>query len=109
MLKKEWLGIRVIEKGQLLIERAEEKMIEKNKKSEVKNDKIVKAVEEVKKTGIKVLRNDEWKIEDKLVLKEGKVHIPKDKSLRLEIIELHYNTLIVTTQDSVINQKQDLV
>ena len=28
------------------------------------------------------------------MLKEGKVYIPKDKSLRLEIIWLHHNTLI---------------
>jgi len=49
MLKKEYLEIRVIEKEQLLIEEAEEEIIEKIKKSEAKNDKIVKVVEEMKK------------------------------------------------------------
>ena len=71
------------------------KIIEKIKKSEVKDDKIVKVVEEMKKAGVKILRNDEWQIEDKLVLKEEKVYVLKNKSLRLEIIWLHYNTLIV--------------
>jgi len=37
-------------------------------KSEVKYDEIVKVVEEMKKAEIKVLRNDEWQIEDKLVV-----------------------------------------
>jgi len=41
-----------------LIERAEEEIIEKIKKLEAKNSKIVKAVEEMKKAGVKVLRND---------------------------------------------------
>ena len=71
------------------------KIIEKIKKSEVKDDKIVKVVEKMKKAGVKILRNDEWQIEDKLVLKEEKVYVLKNKSLRLEIIWLHYNTLIV--------------
>ena len=74
-----------MEKVQLLIEEAEEEIIEKIKKSEAKNDEIVKVVEEIKKTRVKVLRNDE------LVLKEGKVYVLKDKSLRLEIIQLHHN------------------
>ena len=48
MLKKEWLKIRVIEKRQLLIEGAE-KIIEKIKKLETKNNKVVKVVEEIRK------------------------------------------------------------
>jgi len=58
-LKKEWLEIRVIKKEQLLIKGAEEEIIEKIKKSETKNNEMVKTVEEMKKTGVKVLRNDE--------------------------------------------------
>jgi len=32
------------------------------------------------------LQEEEWQIEGKLVLKEGKVYILKDKELRVEII-----------------------
>ena len=60
MLKKKWLEIRAMEKGQLLIEGAEEEIIKKIKKSEARNNKVIKAVEEMKKAEIKVLRNDEW-------------------------------------------------
>jgi len=40
----------------------------------------VKVVEEMKKTEVKVLRNDEWQIEDKLVLKERNLYVSKDES-----------------------------
>ena len=49
----------MIKKEQLLIKGVEEEIIEKIKKSETKNDEMVKAVEEMKKAGVKVLRNDE--------------------------------------------------
>ena len=54
----------------------------------------MKVVEEMKKAGVKVLRNEEWQIEDDLVLKEGKMYMLKNDKLRLEIIQLHHNTLI---------------
>ena len=39
-----------------------------------------------KKTEIKILRNNKWQIKDNLALKEVKMYIPKNESLRLEII-----------------------
>ena len=48
-------------------------------------------VEEMKKAGVKVLRNNEWQIEDKLVFKEGKIYVLKDEGLRLEIIQLYHD------------------
>ena len=52
--------------------RAEEEIIEEIKKLEAKNDEVIKAVEEMKKTGVEVLRNKKWQIEDDLVLKKEK-------------------------------------
>ena len=37
-----------------------------------KNKEIVRIVKEIKKVGVKMLRKDEWQIEEDLVLKEGK-------------------------------------
>ena len=51
-------------------------------------------VEEIKKAGVKVLRNEKWQIEDDLLLKEENVYILRDNKLRLEIIWLHHNILI---------------
>ncbi len=65
----------------------------------MKDDEIVKTVEEMKKAKVKLLINNKWQIENDLVLKERKIYIPKDKELRLEIIWLHYNMLIAGHRD----------
>ena len=59
MLKKEWLEIRAMKKGQLLIEEVKKEIIEKIKRSEAKDNKVVKIVEEMKNVEVKVLRNNE--------------------------------------------------
>ena len=45
----------------------------------------------MKKAGVKIVRGDKWQIEKELVLKEGKVYMPKDEKLRAEIILLHHD------------------
>ena len=47
----------------------------------------------MKRAKIKELRGEEWKIEGELVLKEGKIYIPKDKELRAEVIRLYHDVL----------------
>ena len=69
-------------------------ILEKIRKSEAKDNEVVKAVEEMKKTGVKMLRDKEWREEDGLMLKEGKVYVPKDEALRVEIIRLHHEMLM---------------
>jgi len=66
-------------------------ILEKIRKSEAKDDEVIKAVEEMKKVGVKMLRDEEWREEDGLMLKEGKVYVPKDEALRVEIIRLHHD------------------
>ena len=46
----------------------------------------MRVVKEIKNMRVKVLQEDEWQIEEDLVLKKGKVYVPKDKELRIEII-----------------------
>ena len=40
---------------------------------------------------MKELQGSEWQIEGELVLKEGKVYIPKDEELRVEVIQWHHD------------------
>jgi len=54
----------------------------------------VKAVEEMKWAGVKMLRDEEWREVDSIMYKEEKVYVPKDEKLRAEIIRLHHDTLI---------------
>ena len=51
-------------------------------------------VKEMKKAGVKMLRDEEWQIEEGLVLKEERVYVLKDEKLRVEIIWLHHDMLI---------------
>ena len=64
------------------------------KKARGKDEEVVKAVEEIKKAGVKMLQGEEWQIERDLVLKEGKVYVLKNEELRVEIIWLHHDILV---------------
>jgi len=66
-------------------------LLEKVRESKVKDDEVVKAVEEMKRAGVKMLRDEEWREVDGIMYKEGKVYIPKDDKLRVEIIRLHHD------------------
>jgi len=61
------------------------------RKTQEGDEKVVKAVEELKKTGIKTLRDEEWKIEDGIIMKERRIYMPEGE-LRSEVIWLHHNT-----------------
>jgi len=47
----------------------------------------------LKRAGIKMLKDEEWEIEDRIVMKEGRIYVPEEE-LRGEIIQLHHNTLV---------------
>jgi len=76
---------------EVVVEGPEVELVEKIKKARSKDKDVIKVVEEMKKAGVRELRGNEWKIEDDLVLKEGKVYMPKDEELRIEIIRLHHD------------------
>ena len=89
LVKSEWLEVRKTERVEVIVERVD--LLEKIKKSKVKDDKVVKAVEEMKQAGVKILRDEEWREVNGIIYKEGKIYIPKDEKLRVEIIWLHYD------------------
>jgi len=76
---------------EVVIEGPEIELLEKIKKARSKDEDVVRVVKEMKKTKVKELRGDEWKIEGELVLKEGKVYVLKDEELRAEVIQLHHD------------------
>ena len=69
----------------------EETLVEENdlkdriRKAQEEDDCVAKAVEELKKSGIKLIKDKEWSIKDRLVLKE-KIYVPKG-TLRVEVSE----------------------
>ena len=88
MLKKEWLEVRVMEQ---LVEGPEEEIVKKIKEARDKDEEVIKVVEEMKRARVKTLRDEEWQIEEGIVLKEGRVYVPKEEKLRTEIIRLHHD------------------
>ena len=78
---------------EVVVEGPEVDLLEKIKKARSKNKEIVRVVEEMKKAGVKELRENEWQIKGDLVLKEGKVYVLKNEELRVEVIQLHHDIL----------------
>jgi len=89
LVKPEWLEVRRTEVVEIIVDRVD--LLEEVRKSKVKDDKVVKAVEEMKKAGVKMLRDKEWREVESVMYKEGKVYVPKDDKLRAEIIRLHHD------------------
>ena len=78
MIKPEW--VRGVE---TLVE--EENLRERIKRAQEGDERVVKAVEKLKKAGVKILRDEEWEIEDGVVLKEGRIYVLEGE-LREEVI-----------------------
>ena len=89
LIKPEWLKVRRAEMVEIIVDRVD--LLEEVRKSKVKDDEVVKAVEEMKWAGVKMLRDEEWREENGIMYKEGKVYVPKNEKLRAEIIRLHYD------------------
>ena len=83
---------RTVKVAEVIIEGVD--LLDKVRKCKVRDDEVVKVVEEMKRAGVKMLRDEEWHQEDSLMLKEGKVYVPKDKKLRAEVIRFHHDTSV---------------
>jgi len=57
LVKPEWLEVRKTEMIEIIVDGVD--LLKKVRKSKVKDDEIVKVVEEMKRAGIKVLRDKE--------------------------------------------------
>jgi len=90
LVKKEWLEAQAVEVSEVVIDRVD--ILDKIRKSKAKDDEVIKAVKEIKCIGVKVLRNEEWREYEGLMLKKGKVYVSKNKKLRAEVIRLYHDT-----------------
>jgi len=57
------------------------------------DEKVVKVVEELKKAGMKTLRDEEWTIEKGVVMKKEQIYV-LERELRRKVIWLHHDTLV---------------
>jgi len=57
LVKLEWLEVRKTEAVEIIVDRVD--LLEKVRKSKVKDDEVVKVVEEMKRAGVKMLKDEE--------------------------------------------------
>jgi len=57
LVKPEWLKVRKTEAVEIIVDGVD--LLEEVRKSKVKDDEVVKAIEEMKQAGVKILRNEE--------------------------------------------------
>ena len=79
LVKKEWLR----RAKETLVE--EDDLRERIREAQEKDKQVVKAVEELKRSGIKSIKDKEWSIKDGLVLKEERIYM-LEGTLRVEVI-----------------------
>jgi len=92
LIEPEWLMVKATEKEEVLIKEID--ILENIRKLKIRDNKMMKAVEEMKKIRVKVLWDKKWRKEEELLLKGEKVYVPKDRELRTKIIYLHHNILV---------------
>jgi len=59
LVKLEWLKVRKTEAVEIIVDKVD--LLEEVRKLKVKDDEVVKAVEEIKWAGVKILRDKECK------------------------------------------------
>ena len=89
LVKPEWLEVRRTEIVEIVVKGVD--LLEKVRQLKVKDNEVVKVVEEMKQAGVKILRDEEWREVDSIMYKKEKVYVPKDNKLRTEIIRLHHD------------------
>ena len=65
--------MRVTQVIEVVIE--EVNLLEKIRKSNAKDNKVIKAIEKIKQAEVKMLRDKEWKEENSLMLRNRKVYV----------------------------------
>jgi len=84
LIKPEW-----VREAEMIVE--EGNLRKRIKTAQKGDERVVKAVKELKKAGVKMVRDEKWEIEDGVVLKERRIYVPEGE-LRGEIIQLHHDT-----------------
>jgi len=57
LVRKEWLKVRVMQVTEVVIEEVD--LLEEIRKLDTKDNKVIKAIEKIKQTGVKILRDKE--------------------------------------------------
>ena len=72
IVKLEWLKVRRTEAVEIIVDKVD--LLEEVRKLKVKDNKVVKVIEEMKRARVKMLRDEEWREVNNIMYKEEKCH-----------------------------------
>lgn len=78
----------------MLINGEENDILAEVRKTKEYNESVVKAIEELKHSPTRRLREEEWSEEQGLILFRGKVYVPNSVNLHRKIVKLHHDSMI---------------
>jgi len=94
LLKPEYFKIMALQQGHILLSGQERTLLHRIRENKDYDENVVKAVEELRKSGSNRLDGAEWAEEQGLILFRGKVYVPKDPELRRAIVEAHHDSQV---------------
>ena len=94
LLKPSYFKIQALKQGHILLTGEEKGLLQKIRKAKDFDESVVKAAEELKSSSAKRIEGEEWSEEQGLILFRGKVYVPKDSDLRMQIVKAHHDLQI---------------
>lgn len=94
LLRPSFFKIQALRQGHVLLTGEEKGLLKKIRNAKDLDDEVVKAVEEMKKSGTQRLEGEEWSQEQGLILFRGKVYVPRDQELRRQIVKAHHDSTV---------------
>jgi hypothetical protein len=91
LLKPEYFCIAALRRGHATMVADERQLLRRIQEAKEWDEGVVKAVEEMRKSGMSDIRGKEWSEEQGLVLYQGKVYVPKDDELRHQVLEAYHD------------------
>lgn len=95
LLKPEFFKVNAMRQtGEVIAEGSEKSILSKIRKSKAYDESVAKAIEELKRSPTNRLHEEEWSLDQELILFNGKVYVPKDMAIRTEIVKLCHDSTI---------------
>jgi len=94
LLKPEWFKIQALKQEHVILSGEESPLLQRIRNSKDYDDRVVKAVEELRKSNTNSIDGAEWTEEQGLLLFRGKVYVPRDPTLRRDIVHAHHDSQI---------------
>lgn len=92
LLKPQYFQILATRQGHVIMTGAENSILKTIRQSKDYDESVVKAVEELKHSSTKKLHGEEWSMEQGLILYRGKIYVPKNETLRREVVQAHHDS-----------------